>query len=247
MLDKMNLFNGQIAVVTGASSGIGRAIALSLAEQGATVCLAARRFEALEEIAAHCQAVPRKLLPYKLDIARDKDVEEFTTRLQADVGHVDVLIHSAGIFSLGSVARASIADFESQFRTNVLGPYALTQALLPMLRVTHGQIVFINSTAGLVARENVSQYAATKHALKALADSLREEVNQEGIRVMSLYLGRTATPLQAKVRALEKQPYCADDLIQTCDITATVISALSLSRSAEITEIRMRPFTRPTA
>ena len=243
----MALLNDQIAVVTGASSGIGRAIALALAEQGATVCLAARRFEALKEIAAHCLAVPRKLLPYQLDIASDTDVEKFAAQLRADFGHIDVLIHSAGIFSLGPVSRASIADFESQFRTNVLGPYALTQALLPMLRPQRGQIVFINSTAGLVARENVSQYAATKHALKAFADSLREEVNREGIRVMSLYLGRTATPLQAKVRALEKKPYCADDLIQTRDIAATVVSALSLSRSAEITEIRMRPFTRPRA
>jgi len=243
----MKLFNGQIAVVTGASSGIGKAIALSLAEQGATVCLAARRLDALEEIAALRLAMPRNLLPYQLDIARDSDLEKFAARLQAEFGHIDILIHSAGTFTLGPVSQASMADFESQFRTNVLGPYALTQALLPMLRSQHGQIVFINSTAGLVARKNLSQYAATKHALKALADSLREEVNQEGIRVLSLFLGRTATPMQSKVRALERKPYCPDELIQTDDVAAAVMSALSLSHSAEITEIRMRPFARPTA
>src|SRR5262245_57355366 len=183
----MALFDDQIAVVTGASSGIGRAIALSLAEHGATVCLAARRLDALKKIASHSLAVPSKLRPYELNIACDKAIQRFTARLQADFDHIDVLIHSAGTFSRAPVSRASIADFESQFRINVLGPYALTQALLPMLRPKRGQIVFINSTAGLVARENLSQYSATKHGLKAFADSLREEVNQEGIRVMSLY------------------------------------------------------------
>jgi NADP-dependent 3-hydroxy acid dehydrogenase YdfG len=241
----MSFFDDQIVVVTGASSGIGKAIALSLAKRGATVCLAARRLEAMEAIASSCLTIPRRLLPYQLDIACDRDIEKFSTRLRADFGQVDVLIHSAGIFSLGAVSQASTADFENQFRTNVLGPYALTQSLLPMLRPRHGQIVFINSTAGLVARENVSQYAATKHALKAIADSLREEVNQEGIRVLSLFLGRTATPLQSKVRALEKKPYCPDELIQTDDVAATVMSALSISRSAEITDIHMRPLARP--
>ena len=243
----MNLFNNQVAVVTGASSGIGKAIALALAEHGATVCLVARRLEALQAVASSCRAIPRGLLPYQADLAQDKDVSQLAARLKADFAHVDILIHSAGTFSLGPVSRAPVADFESQFRTNVLGAYALTQALLPLLRSQPGQIVFINSTAGLVARKNVSQYAATKHALKALADSLREEVNEDGIRVLSLYLGRTATPLQTKVHALETKTCRTEELIQTSDVAGMVVSALSLPRTAEVTEIRMRPFARPTA
>jgi len=244
----MNLFNDQVAVVTGASSGIGKAIALALADHGATVCLVARRLQELEAIASSsCRAIPHGLLPYQTDLAQEKNINQLAARLQADFGHIDVLIHSAGIFSLGPVSRASVADFESQFRTNVLAPYALTQALLPMLQSQRGQVVFINSTAGLVARENVSQYAATKHALKALADSLREEVNGDGIRVLTLYLGRTATRLQVKVRAMENQTYRPDDLIQTSDVAAMIVSALSLSRTAEVTEICMRPLVRPTA
>jgi NADP-dependent 3-hydroxy acid dehydrogenase YdfG len=239
-------FKDQIAVVTGASSGIGEAIALSLAKQGATVCLAARRLEVLEEIASHCRALSPRLLPYQVDVTCENDVKTFAAQLRADFAHIDVLIHSAGIFSFGPVSQAPIADFESQFRTNVLGPYVLTQALLPLLRHQRGQIVFINSTAGLVARDKVSQYAATKHALKAFADSLREEVNRDGIRVLSLFLGRTATPMQATVRSLEKKPYFPDALIQTEDVATVVLSALSLARSAEITEIRMRPLAPPT-
>ena len=89
------------------------------------------------------------------------------------------------VFTSGiGLPRARITDFELQYRTNVLAPYALTQALLPMLAAYRGQIVFVNSSAGLAAPENLSQYAATKHALKAIADSLRKEVNPDGIRVL---------------------------------------------------------------
>jgi short-subunit dehydrogenase len=104
-----------------------------------------------------------------------------------------------------------------------------------------GQIVFLNSTAGLRARANVSQYAATKHALKAVADSLREEVNPAGVRVLSLFLGRTATPMQASVFAAERREYNPGILMQPEDVAEVVVNALVLPRRAEITEISMRP------
>jgi short-subunit dehydrogenase len=104
-----------------------------------------------------------------------------------------------------------------------------------------GQIVFLNSTAGLRARANASQYAATKHALKAVADSLREEVNPAGVRVLSLFLGRTATPMQASVFAAERREYNPGILMQPEDVAEVVVNALALSRRAEITEITMRP------
>jgi NADP-dependent 3-hydroxy acid dehydrogenase YdfG len=123
----------------------------------------------------------------------------------------------------------------------VRAPYLLTQSLLPLLRSRRGQIVFINSSAGHVARGNVGQYAATKHALRALADSLREEVNADGIRVLSVYPGRTATPMQAKLHAVEQKEYRPDDLLQPQDVAAVVANALSLPRSAEVTDIHVRP------
>lgn len=243
----MTVFKDHTAVVTGASSGIGKAIALSLAEHGATVCLVARRVEELEAVSSLSRSIPPELLPYQADLAQENDLNQLVTRLRADFEYIDILIHSAGVISLGPVARASVTDFDLQYRTNVLAPYALTQALLPMLRLRRGQIVFINSTAGLTARENVSQYAATKHALKAIADSLREEVNAEGIRVLSVYAGRTATPLQATVHALENKTYRPENLMQANDVASVIINALSLPRTAEVTEIRMRPLKRPTA
>ena len=103
----------------------------------------------------------------------------------------------------------------------------------------------MNSTAGLTARANVSQYAATKHALKAVADSLREEVNADGVRVLSLFLGRTASAMQEFVHDVEGKPYRPDRLIQPDDVAAMILHALSLPHTAEVTEIRMRPLAKP--
>jgi short-subunit dehydrogenase len=133
---------------------------------------------------------------------------------------------------------------DQQFGVNVRGPYALTQAFLPLLRSSRGQIVFINSTAGLSAGPNVGQYAATKHALKAITDSLREEVNPDGIRVLSIFNGRTATPMQAAVHVAEGRDYCPEKLIQPDDVASVVVHALSLPKTAEITDVQMRPFAK---
>ncbi len=238
----MAIFTEHVAVVTGASSGIGKAIALSLAERGATVCLVARHLAELQLMASSSGA---SLLPYATDLTRDDDLNRLVARLQADFQHIDIIVNSAAVYARGRVASASLNDFHLQLRANVVAPYALTQALLPMVPAQRGQIVFVNSSAGLEAPEGLSQYAATKHALRAIADSLRKEVNEDGIRVLSVYLGRTATPLQAAVHAMENRIYRPEDLMQADDVAAVVINALSLPRTAEVTEIMMRSFKRP--
>jgi NADP-dependent 3-hydroxy acid dehydrogenase YdfG len=240
----MSPFQDQVAVVTGASSGIGKAVALSLAEHGATVCLVARRLKELEAIASSSREALPRLLPYQTDLSKREGLDRLITRLRADFQHIDIIVHSAGIYERAPLACARMADFEVQYRTNVLAPYALTQALLPMLVAHRGQIVFVNSSAGLTAPEKLSQYAATKHALKAIADSLRKEVNQDGIRVLSVYLGRTATPLQERVHEMENRTYRPENLMQANDVAAVIVNALSLPRTAEVTEIQMRSLKR---
>src|SRR5262245_34390695 len=189
---------GRNCVVTGASSGIGRAIAIALASADATVCAVARRRHELEATARSANGAGEFVL-YDRDLTRDEDLEQLARDLLAREGGVDVLVHSAGTWSHGDFATASIRDLDRLYATNVRAPFLLTQALLPSLRERKGQVVFINSTAGLTARAGVAQYASTKHALKAIADGLREEVNPEGIRVISVYPGRTASPLQARI------------------------------------------------
>ncbi len=231
-------------MITGAGSGIGKAIALALAVKRATLCLVGRHLERLEAVAQGARATTPRAECYCADLTRDKDISELNARLKRDFKHLDILVHSAGAISLGGVECAPVRDLDWQYRTNVRAPYALTQALLPLLKEHKGQIVFINSSAGLTASANVGQYSATKHALKAIADSLRAEVNEEGLRVLSVYPGRTATPMQAAVHEMESRPYHPERLMQPEDVAAAVINALSLPRSAEVTDLKMRPLTK---
>jgi len=154
---------------------------------------------------------------------------------------VDVLVHCAGVIAQGKLQNAPVQDFDLQYRANVRAPYLLTQTLLPMLKLGPGQIVFINSSVGLKARAGVSQFAATQHALKAITDSLREEVNPDGIRVLSVFPGRTATPRQANIFQIEGREYRPELLLQPEDIATVVINALNLPRTAEVTDIHLRP------
>ena len=232
----------QFVVLTGAGSGIGRAIALALASPGKTLWLVGRARDKLEAVAESARRTGANIRCIPVDLARDEDVASLVERLQKDDGRVDLLVHCAGEIMLGPLESAAIGDLDRQYRINVRAPFLLTQALLPMLRASRGQIVFVNSTAGEVAGPNQSQYAATKHALRAIADSLRMEVNAAGIRVLSVFPGRTASAMQAAVHALEGKDYHPEYLMQPEDVAALVLSALNLPRTAEVTDIYVRPF-----
>jgi short-subunit dehydrogenase len=233
----------QTCVVTGASSGIGRAIAIALASAGATVCAVARQRDKLEVTAIRSNGAGQFVL-YAADLVDDDELERLSDALLAREGGVDILVHSAGTISIGDLETASVRDLDRQYAANVRAPYLLTQALLPTLRANRGQIVFINSTVGLAARANVAQYSATKHALKAIADSLREEINPHGVRVVSVYPGRTATPLQATVHAIEGKPYDPERLMQPEDVASAVLNALTLPMNTEMTDLMVRPMVK---
>src|SRR6516164_6241558 len=121
----------------------------------------------------------------------------------------------------------------------------ILQQVLPLLVESSGQVIFINSTQALKAAAGVGQYAATKHAMKAVADSLRDEVNAKGVRVTSIFLGRTATELQRAIFAEEKRPYPPERLIQPADVAEIVLSLLKLPRTSEATDIILRPMQKP--
>lgn len=231
----------RLAVVTGASRGIGRAIALELAGCGIGVWLIARHLESLEETAATAQRAGGQAWSWALDLRDDAQVGRFGERLRSECDGLDILIHSAGIHYRGAVADAPVAELDEQYRVNVRGPYVLTQRLLPLLRARRGQIVFVNSSVGLRARAGVGAYAATKHALRGLADAVREELNGDGVRVLSVYPGRTATPLQAEIHAEEGKPYQPERLLQPEDVATAVLHALTMARTAEITDLSVRP------
>lgn len=234
----------QVALIAGATSDIGRAIGLRLAADGAQLCVLGRDRRALEDLATSARGLTEKVFAYSMDLTSDASVRETIAQLGRDVGAVDVLVLSAGVFAMAAHDRAPIEDLDWQYQTNVRGPYLLVQGLLPMLRACRGQVVFVNSTVGLEARAGVGQYASTQHALRAIADTLRAEVNPDGVRVLNVYLGRTATARQARIFQQEGRPYAPELLVQPDDVAEIVVSALRLPRTVEVTSIRMRPLVK---
>ena len=242
----MTDFSGQLALVTGSGSGIGRAIAIGLAAQGATVWLVGRRADALAETADHIHRTAGSAVYKPLDLTDDGHLTALAAELSAAAPGVDILVHAAGTISLGPVAAAPVEDLDRQYRVNLRAPFLLTQLLLPGLLARRGQIVFINSSAGQVAPPHAAQYAATKFGLRALADSLRAQVNDDGVRVLTVYPGRTATPMGKAVMAMEGRAYDASALAQPEDIAALIMSALLVPRTAEVTEVVIRQMRKLT-
>lgn len=231
---------GRLALITGASSGVGKAIALALAQRGARICAIGRNAAALDKVVAASQAYS-EAFGVQADLTKEDELQGLVEQL-AKAGGVKILVHSAGIYRQDPIERAAISDLDLQFLTNARAPYRLTQLLLPQLTAAGGQIVFINSSAGLRAtRPEIGQYAATKHALRAIADCLRSELNPKGVRVLSVYLGRTATPMQQAIMRDEGKTWNPHALLQPADIASTVVHALTLPPTAEITDLTIRP------
>lgn len=235
----MGLFSGQTILVTGASGGVGEAMARRLAKQDATVCLTGRNALRLEEIAGQLPEGRGKWC--SADLAAEDELKKLAEFVLEKNHRLDAIVHCAAIIVLGTVATARTEDFERQFQINVLAPFRLTQLLLPALISSRGQVVFINSSAGRHASAEVGQYAATKHALRAVADSLRDECSAAGVRVCSVFLGSTATPMQAAIRAEQKCDYDPERLIQPADVAEMVAAVLALPRTAEVTDLALRP------
>jgi NADP-dependent 3-hydroxy acid dehydrogenase YdfG len=240
----MARLNDQIAVVTGASGGIGGAISEALAREGASVNLVGRDRARLE---ARADALRREGLrsdAFRVDLTVDSDVDALAAHLADPPDRLDILVHCAGTMEHGPLADAPIDALDRHYAANVRGPLLLTQRLLPLLQRPRGQIVFVNSSVALAARRNAGHYSAMQHAVKALADCLRDEVNALGIRVVSLFPGRTATPRMAALYAREGTPYRPELLLQPGDVASAVVHALTLPWTAEVTDVRIRPMVK---
>lgn len=228
-------------LITGASSGIGRAIAIDLAKAGVEeLYLLGRNQERLNALASEAEGYDTNCQTHIVELANTGAVIDFCKQFTTQQASLDALIHSAGIVSLSALEDSTIEDLDAQYSINLRAPFLLTQHLLALVKEAKGDIVFINSGAGLEANANWSQYAATKHGLKALADALRHEVKPDGVRVISVYPGRTATTMQEQVYDMEnRSDYNAASLIQAEDISKQVITSLSLSDAATIKDVQV--------
>lgn len=232
---------GQTAIITGASRGIGRAIAHELARAGMTLCLLGRDQAALQAVAV--ELAPADVQLFLVELADDDALARTLEQLR-QLERIDVLIHNAALYEMGAVQSVSVETLDALYRVNLRVPFVMTQALLPQLIASKGQIVFINSSLGVNAKPLRSQYSATKSALKGFADSLRGEVNAEGVRVMSVYPGKTATDMQAAIHAFDSRDYQPETLMQPADVAQVVAGALALPRTAEVTDLHISPMQR---
>jgi NAD(P)-dependent dehydrogenase (short-subunit alcohol dehydrogenase family) len=185
-------------VITGAGSGIGAAVAQRLLGRGDELWLFARNAGRAKELAARFPGA-RTLVG---DLAEPERLS-WALSHQTLPDRVDSLLHVAGVADLGRVGELTPKVWNRTLAANLVAPAELTRLFLPQLRMSRGNVVFVNSGAGLNAHAEWSAYAASKHGLKALADSLRQEEHGNGVRVTSVYPGRTATPMQVNVHQLE--------------------------------------------
>jgi short-subunit dehydrogenase len=223
-------------LISGAGSGIGAAVARRLHERGDDLVLVARDAGRAKEFAERYTGA-RTLVA---DLAAPD-------RISWALGHqtlpdrIDSLLHIAGVVDLGPVGELTPRTWHHQLDVNLVAPAELTRLFLPQLRVAQGHVIFVNSGAGLNAHAEWAAYAASKHGLKALADSLRHEEHANGVRVTSVYPGRTASPMQAKVHAQEGKEYDASRWIDPESVATTLLTALDLPRDAEIYDLTVRP------
>ncbi len=229
-----------VILLTGASSGIGAAAACRLAGPGRTLHLQGRDESRLAAVAAEVTAAGATAVVHRVDLADHAAVDAEAERLRREVPRLDALVHSAGVVSLAPVEESAISDLDWQYAVNLRAPFAFTTALVPALVAARGQVVFVNSGAGQRASPGWSQYAASKFGLRALADAFRAEVAEQGVRVTTVYPGRTATPMQAEVHRFEGRHYDAEAFATPDDVASSIVHALDMPRSATVPEISVR-------
>jgi NAD(P)-dependent dehydrogenase (short-subunit alcohol dehydrogenase family) len=230
---------GQNALVTGATSGIGRAIALALSRAGLHVTLVGRDKRNLEGTA---KQAPGPVQTFAADLATEQGIAAVA---QAAPPELHVLVHGAGVYVKGPIRSLPLSDLQYVQSVNLNAPLLLTAACLQKLKAGSGQIVFINSSIGLGAgTPQLAAYAASKHGLRVAADALRQELSGEGIRILSVFPGRTDTPMQSQILAAEGRVASSGTLIDPSDVAGMVIAALQVPKTAEVTDIMMRPMKR---
>ncbi len=217
------------ALITGAGGGIGSAIATALAPTH-TLLLAGRPSDRLDAVADRLGATT-----FPLDLT---DTDEIEASCEI-VDELDVLVHNAGVSIPGRVAESSVEEWHATFSVNIFGPVALTLTLLPALRGARGHVVFINSGAGRTASPAMASYSASKFALRAFADSLRESEPQ--LRVTSIFPGRTDSDMQRELVAFEGGAYDPANFLRPETVAAAVVNAVATPRDGHLHEVVLRP------
>jgi short-subunit dehydrogenase len=230
-------FRDKRALVTGGSAGIGLAIATALAARGARVTIVARTATTLEQAAAEIGATPMTA-----NLASPEAAAALADRYLAEFGGIDILVLCSGIYRSGPISGLADGALEELLANNLIAPAALARRLAPALAQSRGDVLVVNSSA--VKAPNVAgraYFAAGQQALLAFTNGLRDEFNDAGLRVTSLFPGTTATPRQERMHEAAGRRYQPERLLQSADVAQIALAALSLPPTAEATDIHVRP------
>ncbi|OYD09860.1 SDR family oxidoreductase [Paludifilum halophilum] len=240
---------GKTAVITGASSGIGEATALHLAQAGATVVLAARREDRLEQLASRIQSkTSADVLTVPTDVTKREQVEALMHRAEESTGSVDILVNNAGVMLLSFLENDHVDEWEQMVDVNVKGVLFGVHAALPgMLKRGSGHIVNISSVAGHEVFPSSAVYCATKYAVRAFSMGIEKELSRSGIRVTNISPGAVATELtdhitdRAVTDKFSKQELKA---LESEDIARSILYAVSQPENVNVNEVIVRPTNR---
>jgi NADP-dependent 3-hydroxy acid dehydrogenase YdfG len=238
----------RVALVTGASSGIGEATAIALAEAGAAVAVGARRTDRLDALAAKLRdGGASRVLQLALDVTDERACRDAVLRTRDELGGLDVLVNNAGVMLLGNIVGADPEDWRRMMSTNVLGLMYMTHAALDgMVEQGSGDIVNISSVAGRTARKGAGVYNASKWAVNAFSESLRQEVTGQGVRISLVEPGAVATELrthitQAGAREAADRHAQAMRQLQPEDVARAILYVVSQPPHVAVNEVLVRP------
>jgi NADP-dependent 3-hydroxy acid dehydrogenase YdfG len=251
-MDSERSFDGTVALVTGASSGIGEATARLLAQRGAAVAIVARRAERLETLAAEVESAGGRALAIEADVTDRGQAEAAVQHTAAEFGRLDVLVNNAGVMLLGPIVDAPVEEWETMVQVNLLGLLYTARAALPhLLEAAAGEprgvadMVNISSVAGRVARLGSGVYNATKHAVGAFSESLRQEVTGRQVRISLIEPGAVATELvdhnRPEVREQIEDRLAGFDKLESENIADAIGYVASRPRHVAINELLVRP------
>ena len=244
---------GKVALVTGASSGIGAAAALALAQEGADVAISARRADRLAQLATRIEAEGVRALVLPGDMAVEADALAAVADTVAKLGRIDILINSAGVMSSGGMEGADLADYRRVLDINLMGTvYTSSAAAVHMLAQGGGDMITISSLAARKGGPMTSAYSASKHAVNAMTDAMRQELGGKNIRVTILMPGATRTEVGDSIpdpgwRAAIQAHVSKDGAVLPEEIAEAIVFILMLPRTVNVSEICIRPTIDTTA
>jgi NADP-dependent 3-hydroxy acid dehydrogenase YdfG len=247
MTEAARPLTGKVALVTGASSGIGEATALALAGAGAAVAIGARRTDRLDGLAARLRDGGASVLQLALDVTDEQACTAAVARTRDELGGLDILVNNAGVMLLGTIVGADPEDWRRMMHTNVLGLMYMTHAAIEgMVEQGSGDVVNISSVAGRQARKGAGVYNASKWAVNAFSESLRQEVTGRGVRIGLVEPGAVATELtdhitQPAAKAASKEMVATMTPLQAGDIARAILYVVSQPPHVAINEVLVRP------